>query len=288
MGIVLVILAAFFWGVSGGIAAVLIDQGWDPLVVSFYRGLIGLVCFAVWWLTHWRRIAFPDRRTLLWATLAGLGVAGNFTFYFLAISFGSVAVAVTLMYTAPVYVCLVMLITGSQRLSAGLVAVIGAVLLGIAMLTELVGADGLSNVSLAGVAAGVAAGMAYAVFLFGFRSAAGRTSPAAALGVAFLVFVLALGPFVDHYQLVAAPLSADAPLFLLLGLLGAGLSFFLYVLGLRTATPVSVSLVGAVEPVTAALFGLFVLDQTLGTTQWLGMVVILAAVTVMSVRRHAK
>ena len=35
MGVVLVILAAFLWGVSGGIAAMLIERGWDPLVVSF-------------------------------------------------------------------------------------------------------------------------------------------------------------------------------------------------------------------------------------------------------------
>mgnify|MGYP006293811341 CR=1 FL=1 len=286
MGVALVILAAFFWGVSGGIAAELMDRGWDPLVVSFYRGAVGLVCFAVWWLSRLRTLSHPDRKAMLWAALAGLGVAGNFTFYFLAISFGSVAVAVTLMYTAPVYVYLVMLATGSERLTPGITVVILAVLLGVALLTGLVG--GVSELSLAAVAAGIAAGMAYAVFLFGFRNAAARASPAVALGVAFLVFVLALGPFVDHYQLVAAPLSVDAPLFLLLGLLGAGLSFFLYVVGLKTASAVSVSLVGAVEPVTAALFGLLVLDQTLGTTQWLGMVVILAAVTFMSVRRHAK
>jgi len=286
MGVALIILAAFFWGVSGGIAAELMDRGWDPLVVSFYRGAVGLACFAVWWLSRLTTLARPDRKAILWAALAGLGVAGNFTFYFLAISFGSVAVAVTLMYTAPVYVCLVMLLTGSQRLTPGIVVVILAVLLGVALLTDLVA--GLSELSLAAAAAGIAAGMAYAVFLFGFRNAAARASSVVTLGVAFLVFVLALGPFVDHYQLVAAPLSDDAPLFLLLGLLGAGLSFFLYVVGLKTASAVSVALVGAVEPVTAALFGLLVLDQTLGATQWLGMVVILAAVTFMSVQRQAK
>lgn len=239
MGIALVILAAFFWGVSGGIAAELMDRGWDPLVVSFYRGAVGLVCFAVWWLSRLRTLSRPDRKVVLWAALAGLGVAGNFTFYFLAISFGSVAVAVTLMYTAPVYVYLVMLATGSERLTPGILVVILAVLVGVALLTELV-RGGLSELSLAAAAAGIAAGMAYAVFLFGFRNAAARASPVVALGVAFLVFVLALGPFVDHYQLVAAPLSEDAPLFLLLGLLGAGLSFFLYVVGLKIASAVSV------------------------------------------------
>jgi drug/metabolite transporter (DMT)-like permease len=85
----------------------------------------------------------------------------------------------------------------------------------------------------------------------------------------------------------AAPFSDDVPLFLLLGLFGAGLSFFLYVIGLRTAAPVSVSLVAAVEPVTASLFALFVLGQGLAIGQWLGMLLILATVTALSIRQHS-
>ena len=37
-----VALAALCWGLSGGIAGILMDDGWDPFVVSFYRGAIGL------------------------------------------------------------------------------------------------------------------------------------------------------------------------------------------------------------------------------------------------------
>jgi len=287
MGILLVILAAFFWGVSGGIAAVLIDRGWDPMVVSFYRGLVGFLCFAAWWLADWKKIRLPGRKAVLWATLAGVGVAGNFTFYFLAISFGSVAVAVTLMYTAPVYVYLIMLVTGSERLTPGILIAIAAVLVGVALLTELPG-GALSGVSLASVAAGIAAGLSYAVFLFGFRNAAARGSSVVALAVAFLVFLVVLGAFVNDVQLTAAPRSGDALLFVLLGLLGAGLSFFLYVIGLRSASPVAVSLVAAVEPITASLFGLFLLGQELGAGQWLGLAVILAAVSIMTVHRHRK
>lgn len=42
-----------------------------------------------------------------WSAIAGVGVAGNFAFYFVSIAEGSVAVAATLMYCAPVFVYLV-------------------------------------------------------------------------------------------------------------------------------------------------------------------------------------
>lgn len=287
MGIVLVILAAFLWGVSGGIAAVLMERGWDPLVVSFFRGAIGFLCFAAWWLARLQTVPRPDRRTILWATLAGIGVAGNFTFYFLSISYSNVAVAVTLMYTAPIYVYLISLATGSARLTPGFVVAIAAVLFGVALLTQLVGGgDRLSGLSFAGAAAGIAAGISYAVFLFGFRNAAGRASPVVALGIAFLVFLLVLAPLVDHRQVISVPASDDLWLFVLLGLFGAGLSFLFYVLGLRHAPPIAVSLVAAIEPVTAALFGLLILEQGLAVGQWAGMAVILATVTALSLRRR--
>lgn len=286
MGIALVILAAFLWGVSGGIAAVLIERGWDPLVVSFYRGVVGFLCFAAWWLARFAVIPFPDRRAILWSALAGLGVAGNFIFYFLSISQANVAVAVTLMYTAPIYVYLVSLATGAVRLTPGFVVAIGSVLLGVALLTQLVGGENLSGLSFAGVAAGLAAGVSYAVFLFGFRNAALHTSPVEVLAVAFLVFLLVMAPLVDPGKVVSASLSDEAPLFLLLGLFGAGISFVFYVLGLRRASPVAVALVAAVEPVTASLFGLGVLGQSLAPLQWFGMVVIIATVTALAVRQH--
>ena len=46
-------------------------------------------------------------RLWFWSVIAGLGIAGNFAFYFLSISRGSAAVAATLMYCAPVFVYLI-------------------------------------------------------------------------------------------------------------------------------------------------------------------------------------
>ncbi|BBI52833.1 hypothetical protein HORIV_52540 [Vreelandella olivaria] len=103
----LIALAAFFWGISGGIAGILLDSGWEPAVVSFYRGFVGLLFALVWLLFQRRHSGLNSSQLWFWSVVAGLGVAGNFTFYFLSIEYGNVAVAATLMYCAPMFVYLV-------------------------------------------------------------------------------------------------------------------------------------------------------------------------------------
>ncbi|WP_439510457.1 hypothetical protein [Marinimicrobium koreense] len=44
---VFVALAALCWGLAGGIGGVLTREGWASLVVSFYRGAIGLLLILV-------------------------------------------------------------------------------------------------------------------------------------------------------------------------------------------------------------------------------------------------
>lgn len=103
-GVGLVMLAAICWGISGGIADILMTKGWDPIVISFYRGAVGFICFFAWFLFRFRQNWIVSTRLYIWSLLAGVGVAGNFTFYFLSIQASSIAVAATLMYTAPVFV----------------------------------------------------------------------------------------------------------------------------------------------------------------------------------------
>jgi drug/metabolite transporter (DMT)-like permease len=277
---VLVVLAAFFWGISGGIGGILMADGWDPFVVSLYRGLIGLLFVLAWLGVRPRRSGLANRRLWFWSAIAGLGVAGNFSFYFVSIAEGSVAVAATLMYCAPVFVYLVSFALKLERPSLMKWVSIAVVLLGIALLTQIhdVGASGVTPT---GVAAGLLAGLSYSVFIFGFKYAAPHGSPQAILVIAFTVLALVLIWPSNSAQIVTVLSTPDWPLFAALGVLGAGLSFLLYILGLHHTAPAVASIVAMVEPVTASLFGVVVLDEHLVGLQVLGMALILLTVTAM-------
>jgi len=282
-----VVLAAVFWGLSGGIGGILMADGWNPFVVSWYRGAIGLIFVLIWLLMRPGGSGLTSTRLWFWSVIAGIGVAGNFGFYFLSIAEGSVAVAVTLMYSAPVFVYLISLILKLEKSTPFKWAAIAIVILGIGLLTGIYDI-GSSGVTFIGVGAGLLAGISYTIFIFGFKNAASHGSPQAILSIAFAVLVAILIWPGDGSE-IAAVLSADEwLLFAVLGILGAGLSFIIYIIGLRNTTPVVASIVAMAEPVTASLFGVLVLSETLSGLQILGMGLILVTVSVLSVRSDSQ
>ncbi|WP_280771552.1 DMT family transporter [Salipaludibacillus daqingensis] len=283
-GVGLVILAAICWGISGGIGDILMEKGWDPTVISLYRGAVGFICFFTWFLLRFRKNWNVSRRLFMWSLLAGVGVAGNFTFYYLSIDASSVAVAATLMYTAPVFVLLISFLLRIERSSWFKWGCIFGVLMGIILLTGAYDIESLS-VSLLGAVAGLAAGLCYALFIFGFKNASSIGKPQTTLTIAFLSFSLILIVLADNEEAASVMTSSDIGWFLLLGIVGAGISFIFYVIGIRKTTATTASMVAMVEPVTASLFGVLLLGEHLTMIQLLGMSLILMTVTVLSVKK---
>ncbi|SEB21093.1 Threonine/homoserine efflux transporter RhtA [Thalassobacillus cyri] len=283
-GVGLVMLAAICWGISGGIADILMTKGWDPMVISLYRGAVGFIFFFAWFLIRFRKNWTFSPRLYVWSLLAGVGVAGNFTFYFLGIQASSIAVAATLMYTAPVFVLLISFLLRMERSTWFKWACIFGVLMGIVLLTGVYNTESIS-VSFAGAAAGLAAGLSYALFIFGFKNASSIGKPQTTLTIAFFSFCLILLLFTDNKEAASVLTSSDIGWFLLLGVVGAGISFIFYVIGIRRTAPTTASMVAMVEPVTASIFGVLLLGDHMSLIQLLGMVLILVTVTVLSVKQ---
>ncbi|WP_192808109.1 EamA family transporter [Alkalibacillus haloalkaliphilus] len=93
------------------------------------------------------------------------------------------------------------------------------------------------SVSLLGVLAGLASGLSYALFIFGFKNASSIGKPQATLTISFLAFCFILFLFMDIEEATNVVMSNDIWWFLLIGFLGAGISFILYMIGLRMIAP---------------------------------------------------
>lgn len=285
-GVILVVLAAIFWGISGIIADILMNNGWNPIVISFYRGAIGLLFFFVWFLFRFKKNWTFSPPLYIWSLLAGVGVAGNFTFYFLSIQASSVAVAATLMYTAPVFVLITSFLLRLERSTWFKWGCIIGVLSGIILLTGAYNTDAIS-VSFLGASTGLASAISYALFIFAFKKASAIGKPQLILTIAFLSFCLVLFLFIDNQEAVAVLASPDLGWFFLLGIVGAGISFILYLIGIRLTTAATASMVAMVEPVTASLLGVLLLGNSLTIIQVLGMVVILITITILSMKQSS-
>ncbi|WP_036478388.1 DMT family transporter [Myxosarcina sp. GI1] len=276
-----VVLAALCWGLSGGIGGILMADGWDAFVVSFYRGAIGLLFVLVWLALRPNGSGLASRRLWFWSAIAGLGVTGNFAFYFMSMAQGSVAVAVTLMYCAPVFVYLVSFALKLESPTPLKLTAIAVVMFGIVLLTQIYDISA-GSVTPLGVGAGLLAGLSYAVFIFGFKYAAPHGSPQAILTIAFAVLAtITIWPS-DVDRIVAVLSTPDLPLFAALGVFGAGLSFVLYIVGLNNIAPAVASIVAMLEPLIASLFGVVILNESLVGSQIFGMGLILVTVTALS------
>lgn len=282
-----VALAALCWGLSGGIGGVLTADDWDPVVVSFYRGAIGLLFVLGWLALRPRGSGLATPQLWIWSAIAGVGVAGNFAFYFVSIAEGSVAVAATLMYCAPVFVYLVSFTFKLEKPTLFKWVAIAMVMVGIVLLTGIYEV-GAGEVTLIAASAGLLSGLSYALFIFGFKYAAPHGTPQAILVIAFAVLVIILFLMSDSEQAVTVLTTPSWPLFVILGVLGAGLSFIFYIIGLKYTAPAVASIVAMVEPVTASLFGVVVLHESLGGFQIFGMALILITVTSLSVYSNAQ
>lgn len=280
LGTTFVALAALCWGLAGGIGGILTGEGWDPIVVSFYQGAIGLLFALGWLLVRPRGSGLGSSRLWLWSAIAGLGVAGNLSLYFISIKEGSVAVAATLMYCAPVFVYLASFALKLEQATPAKWIALALVMAGIVLLTRIydIGAGDVTPIA---AAAGLLSGLCYAIFIFGFKYAAPHGSPQAILVIAFAVLAAILIGLGDAEQKVEVLSTPSWPLFIVLGVLGAGLSFILYIVGLNHTAPAVASIVAMVEPVTASLFGVVILDERLAGLQVFGMGLILVTVTAL-------
>lgn len=260
-------------------------EGWDPYLLALYRGGIGFLFALVWFLFSRRPSGLGSWRLWVWSIIAGLGVAGNFIFYFVSIDQGSVAVAATLMYSAPIFVFLVSFLLGIESPTPVKIISIFFVALGVVLLTRVyaIGAGGAGQ-----ILSGLLSGVSYGLFIFAFQYATYYGSPPAILSIAFATLVLILIAFVDAGEVVAVLRSPRWPLFVALGVFGAGLSFMLYILGIGYVAPAIAAVVAMVEPVTASLFGVAVLHETLTEVQMLGMALILFTVTAVSIHTSSR
>jgi drug/metabolite transporter (DMT)-like permease len=154
------------------------------------------------------------------------------------------------------------------------------VLVGVVLLTRVYDSAAVEPL---GAAAGLLSGLSYTMFIFGLKYAAPHGSPQAILAIAFTVPVIVLLLPANAGEIFSAVGSSSRLLFAALGILGAGLSFIFYVVGLRQTAPAVASILAMVEPVTASLFGVLILNESLIGTQIIGMIMILVTVTALSV-----
>ena len=258
----------------------------DPLILSQTRTSFSLLVLlpALVLRRGWHRIHLPTRDLIQCLVLGMLGVAASNYFYYVAIQQTSVAVAIVLQYTAPVWVLFYVVARRQQRLSVQKIAAVVVAIAGIALTIGIVGATSSSALHLNSY--GLIAAM-LASFSFAFYNVGGHRILARYDRWRVLTWTLASAAifwlFVNPPWKIVAAHYAPAQwgflfVFSMISVLG---SFSLYFLGLQYLEPTRAIIASCLEPVFSILLAAALLGEGVRPIQTLGIVLVLSAIVIV-------
>ena len=258
----------------------------DPLILSQTRTSFSLLVLLPMLVGRrgWQRIKLPTPDLVQCLILGMMGVAASNYFYYLAIQRTSVAIAIILQYTAPVWVLLYVVARGQQKLSAQKVAAVAVAIAGIALTIGVVGAHSASPLHLDsyGLLAALVASFSFAFYNVGGHRILARHDRWRVLTwtlASASAFWLVVNP---PWKVVAAHYAPAQWGFLfvfsMISVLG---SFSLYFLGLQHLEPTRAIIASCLEPVFSILLAAVLLGEAVRPIQTLGIVLVLSAIVIV-------
>ncbi len=293
-------LAALLWGVSAVLGRAVFTgklplsgealHPIGPIILSQTRTSFSLIVLLALLLGRrgWQRIKLPTADLMRCLMLGMLGVAASNYFYYVAIQKTSVAIAIIVQYTAPIWVLLYVVARGQQKLSLQKVAAVGVAVTGIALTIGVVGANTASPLRLDayGFIAALLASFSFAFYNIGGHRVLARHDRWRVL-VWTLTSASVFWLFINPPWKVAASHYAPAQwaflfVFSLISVLGP---FSLYFLGLQHLEPTRAIIASCLEPVFSILLAAASLGEGVRPIQTLGIVLVLSAIVIVQLPR---
>jgi len=285
-GIILVIIGAMLWGISGTVAQYLFQEKgfsaeWLVVIRLLASGLILLLYSlmkgkqAIW--TIWKS-KHSILSLLLFSIIGMLGV--QYT-YFAAIKYGNAATATILQYLSPVIVtCYLALRTKKMPNLQEIIAVILAMLGTFLIITK----GNIHSISISKLALfwGISSAFAAAFYTLQPRSLLAKWSSTVVVGWGMLIGGIAFSfihqpwNFTGQWSIV----SIVAVIFVVL--FGTLIAFYCYLESLKYIQPTEASVLSSVEPLSAAFLSVLWLHVPLDVPQWLGTACIIFTVVILS------
>ena len=299
LGVAMVAGAALLFGLNGSVSKVVLESGLTSVQLTQARSIGAALGFALI-----LALTDPGRLKVTWRELPFLlvfgitGVAFVQWFYFLSIHRLPVGIALLIEYLAPLLVALWARYVLHEAVRRRIWAALAMALVGLSLIVELWGA-GESALDSLGIAASLAACVAYAVYILMAERGVTRRDPISltAYGFAFAaLFWLVVQPIWafpfatmdDSVSLLGNLDHRTAPLWLLVTfvvLVGTMATFALVVSALRHLSATRVGIVAMLEPVAAAAVAWAWLGETLGTAQLIGGAIVLAGIALAQTAR---
>ena len=281
--ILFIVIAGVLWGTSGLFSHVFGLYGYTALQKTAVRGTVAFLCMLGFVLIRQRRALCAKPLDLVLYAGIGLTMFGAAACYYAAMELSSVATAVVLMYTSPIYVLIFSVLFFGEKLTPLKIIGVVGMLVGCCFVSGIF--EGFSG-SLPGILLGILAGVTYGGYSILTKVAMRRgcapmsTTLYGFAGMALLAVCTckpaAIIPNMMQEPALLIPLSVG------LGVITYVIPFFLYTIGLRDLPAGTASALGIVEPMAATLFSLLLPNQDFTVLSVIGILLILGCVLLLS------
>lgn len=278
-GYLLGIIAAATYGMNPLFALPLYDAGMTPDSVLFLRYLFALPILGA--MIIWRGRNFRVKRRELPPLISlGLLFALSSLMLFQSYNYMDAGIASTLLFIYPILVALIMVVVFKERLSKQTTLCILMVACGIVLLYR---SDDGTTLSPLGVLFIFTSAASYAVYIVGINKTSLRN--VATLKVSF--YVILFGILLFAIRLIASHGFHVPPLgeghlwlnILSLAIFPTAISLLCTTKAIQFIGSTPTAILGALEPVTAILIGVFVFGEVITSHIAIGLILIIAAVT---------
>lgn len=277
VGLALAFSGAVLFGVGGAVAAGTFGA-LSPPQLAEGRAVLAAAFFLpyAWWRGRLHVARMRGHLVVFGLVLAFVNVA-----YYWAIQRLGVGPGVTIQFLAPSLVLVWMALVQRRRVPAVAWPAAAVTIVGVALVTD---AWRVEHADWVGVAAGLAAAVAFAAYLL-IGERLGEALPAVTvMAWSFLVAAFAWLVLLPPWTFPWGVTGGVWVRLLWIGLAGTALPFLVEMAALQRASAGLVGVVATSEPVVAALAGWWLLGQTLGVSRLLGMALVVAAVAALQRR----
>jgi len=280
-------LASLLWGTTGTAASFLPDDVSPIAVGASTMAFGGLLLFAV--SAPLAIAALRDQRARRWLIIGAIGVVVYPLAFYTSMNLAGVAIGnVVSLGTGPVFAAILERAIERRPLSrlwlmCASIAIVGIVLLALGGH----GAQGVGANPVLGVLLGCLAGAAYALYTYASSRAIHVGQPQR--GVIGGMFGLGATVLVPVLLVTGAPLAQSAQSVGIATYLALGPMFVAYLLfgiGMRTLRSTTATTITLLEPFVATILAIVIVGERLDAIGWVGLGLILAAVTVLVTARQ--
>lgn len=290
LGIILIILAGCFWGSMGIFVRKLGTYGFSAIQIVSIRISLAALIFSLVLLIKDRRgfrISIKDIPLFL-----GLGFGSILFFtvcYFTAITMMSLSTAAILLYTSPVWIMLMSIFFFHEKLDRRkLIALLLA--FGGCVLVSGISGEGMT---VTGLLIGLGSGIGYGLYSILGKIALRKYSSYTVTTYTF-IFAAAGSWIISHPADMIGKFSVASDfgflivLCFLTALITAVIPFLSYTIGLESVEASKAGIIATIEPMVATLIGILVFSEKLTFMSGAGILLILAAVVILNLKKLEK